>query len=296
MASIKKRDDGRYRARYRDHAGKEHARHFARKVDAQRWLDEETTKLQTGAWVDPKTAKTTVAEWCAVWIEGYAVHRNSTVRQARTHLVHIEDAFGSRRLSTVKPSDVKGWVAKLKAEGLSDSYVYALHARLSQIFADAVHDGVVARNPCSRRTSPKAGTQRPYVATTAQIWAIHDAMPDHLRAAVVLGAFAGLRTAETCGLRVSDIDFMRGVVSPAVQYPDLPLKSEASRTPIPIPQSMAHLLAAHVQGEHAELYLFRNEWLDQLSPRTLERAFRSARDKVIADEREANVKPARAPL
>jgi hypothetical protein len=37
MASIgPKRADGRYRARYRDAAGKEHARHFTRKVDAQR--------------------------------------------------------------------------------------------------------------------------------------------------------------------------------------------------------------------------------------------------------------------
>jgi hypothetical protein len=40
MASIAKRADGRWRARYRDAAGKEHARHFARKVDARRWLDE----------------------------------------------------------------------------------------------------------------------------------------------------------------------------------------------------------------------------------------------------------------
>jgi integrase len=49
-----------------------------------------------------------------------------------------------------------------------------------------------------------------YVATTGQVWAIHDAMPDHLRAAVLLGAFAGLRVAEVSGLRVADVDFIRG--------------------------------------------------------------------------------------
>jgi integrase len=114
-------------------------------------------------------------------------------------------------LSSVKPSDVRSWTAKLRAEGLADSYVYALHARLSQVFSDAVHDGILAKSPCSRRTSPGAGKQRAYVATTEQVWALHDAMPEHLRAAVLLGAFAGLRLAETCGLRVSDIDFMRGV-------------------------------------------------------------------------------------
>ena len=36
MASIKKREDGQWRARYRDDAGKEHAKHFGRRVDAQR--------------------------------------------------------------------------------------------------------------------------------------------------------------------------------------------------------------------------------------------------------------------
>ena len=71
-------------------------------------------------------------------------------------------------------------------------------------------------------------------------------MPEHLRPAVLLGAFAGLRLAEACGLRVADVDFMRGVVSPAVQYPAEPLKSETSQTPVPIPQSLALELSAHV--------------------------------------------------
>ena len=45
MASIKKRPDGQWRARYRDGTGKEHAKHFDRKVDGQRWLDEQTARV-----------------------------------------------------------------------------------------------------------------------------------------------------------------------------------------------------------------------------------------------------------
>ena len=144
---------------------------------------------------------------------------------------------------------------------------------------DAVHDGIIARSPCSRRTSPGAGRQRAYVATTEQVWALHDTMPKHLRAAVLLGAFAGLRLAETCGLQVSDVDFMRGVGHPAVQYPAEPPKSETSRTAIPIPQSLALMLSAHVpeQGAHTVL---SNEWGHQLTPWTLERHFRQARARV----------------
>ncbi len=129
--------------------------------------------------------------------------------------------------------------AKLKADGLADSYVYALHSRLSQVMSDAVHDGILARNPCSRRTSPRAGTQRPYVATTAQVWSLHDAVPEHLRPAILLGAFVGLRTAEVVGLRVGDVDFMRGIVHPVQQGAGEELKTESSRTPLPIPQELA---------------------------------------------------------
>ena len=42
-----------YRARYRDPAGREHAKVFARKADAQRFLTEmENSKLK-GAWTNP---------------------------------------------------------------------------------------------------------------------------------------------------------------------------------------------------------------------------------------------------
>jgi integrase len=114
------------------------------------------------------------------------------------------------------------------------------------------------------------------VATTEQVWALHDAMPEHLRAAVLLGAFAGLRLAETCGLRVSDVDFMRGVVQPAVQYPAEPLKSETSRTTVPIPQSLALMLSAHVAKQGGTDAVLSNEWGHQLAPWTLERHFRQA--------------------
>ncbi len=52
MASLAKRRDGRWRARYRNAADKEHSRHFSRKLDAQRWLDEVTASVVTGQYVD----------------------------------------------------------------------------------------------------------------------------------------------------------------------------------------------------------------------------------------------------
>lgn len=69
MASIKQRSDGVWRARYRDDAGKEHARHFKLKRDAQRWLDEVATAVVTGQYVDPNAGKVTWSEWNRLWFE-----------------------------------------------------------------------------------------------------------------------------------------------------------------------------------------------------------------------------------
>ncbi len=279
MASIAKRDDGRWRARYRDGAGKEHCRHFDRKIDAQRWLNGVTASQVRGDYVDPKTARITVDEWCRTWLAGYGTRRASTVRQAEVHIKLIVAAFGSMQLSAVKPSHIRSWTGQLKADGRATSYIYALHARLSQVFNDAVHDGVIARNPCSRRTSPRAGSQRPYVATTDQIWALHDAMPRGLQPAVLLGAFAGLRLAEAAALRPDDVDFMRGVVSPVVQWPAQPLKSETSRTPVPIPQELALLLSAAVAGGRGGSVV-TDDLGRPAAPWAIQRALRAARTRI----------------
>lgn len=176
MASIQKRPDGVWRARYRDDTGKEHARHFRRRVDAQGWLDEESAKLVTGTWMDPKLARTTVGEWCDQWLMGYGTRRASTVRQARVHVKVIKATFGDRKLASVKPSEIKAWTVVL-GEAYAPSTVYAIYRRFAQVMSDAVHDGLIPRSPCSRKTSPGQAKPRPYVATTAQVWAIHDAFP-----------------------------------------------------------------------------------------------------------------------
>ena len=92
MASVKKRPDGQWRARYRDDAGKEHARHFGRKVDGAAVAGRgRRTAVATGhATSTPQTARTTVGAWCETWLAGYATRRTlDGAAGARAHVALI---------------------------------------------------------------------------------------------------------------------------------------------------------------------------------------------------------------
>ncbi len=84
MASISKRPNGQWRPRYRDAAGREHALHFDRKVDATRWLDSVTAAMETGTYVDPRASSCTLGEYAnlarpagaAEALDALALHRH----------------------------------------------------------------------------------------------------------------------------------------------------------------------------------------------------------------------------
>lgn len=268
----------RYRARYRDESGQQHYKSFPnkQKKEAQKWLGRRLADMERGVYVDPKKARMTMGEWCDVWIVGYGTRRAGTVRQAKVHIKVIKDTFGATPVAAIKPSDVKTWTATL-AKKYKPSTTYATYRRFTQLMRDAVDEGIIAKTPCSRKTAPPQPKPRPYVATTEQVWALHDAMPEHLRSAVLLGAFAGLRVSEVSGLRLVDVDFMRGVISPAVQYPAEELKTEESKTPIPIPTDLALMLSANAEAHHSAGTVVTSETGRQCPPWAIERALRHVR-------------------
>lgn len=149
MASIKKRPDGRHRARYRDAAGREHSKHFARKVDAQRWLDETTAAIVTGRYIDPKAGRFTV-ETFAKQRRANLVHRHGYLHIIDNALnLHIMPKLGARPLSSLRRSDVQGFVSAL-AENRSANSVNSVFRVLSQIMGAAVDDMLIPASPCAR--------------------------------------------------------------------------------------------------------------------------------------------------
>jgi integrase len=169
----------------------------------------------------------------------------------RTRRRSSNEEFARKPIRSIKPIHIQTWTAKLKAQGYEDSTGHVVYRRLAQILASAVQNDVLDRSPCSRQIAPRAGRQKVYVATRAQVDAVYAAFPQHLRPAILLGAFAGLRTAEAVGLRQEHVDLLRLCINPVEQLHRRSdgaeeLQSGTSGTSIPIPEGLALDLSAAI--------------------------------------------------
>jgi integrase len=200
MSSIRRRPNGKWRARYRDKTNKEHAGHFDTRAGGQRWLDEQTTGLVTGTYVDPKAGKVTFKDYAESW-RGAQVHRSSTSTSVEQQLrLHVYPTIGARQLRSIRPSDIQALVRTL-GESLSPSTVEVIYSRVAAVFNAAVRDRVLATTACvdvKRPQGPPSSTLD--VLTTDQVFSLVDAMPDRYKALILTGAGTGLRPGELFGL------------------------------------------------------------------------------------------------
>ena len=67
MASIDRRSNGRWRARWRAPSGESRSRIFDKKVDAVRFLATVEHTKASGGYIDTAAGRITVAEWWDLW-------------------------------------------------------------------------------------------------------------------------------------------------------------------------------------------------------------------------------------
>src|SRR3954447_13262362 len=171
MASIARRPDGTYRPRFRDESGKEHARHFKRRVDAQRWLDEQTAAMVTGAYVDPRSGRMTFAEYAEQWRATQVVRPTTGLAYERVLRRNVYARLGTRPLASIRPSEIQGLVAWLSTDAGTSGAGPANSARHAQRHLRRVQVGCpgspAGLQPVRRR--PAAGDPQEPGAATADV-------------------------------------------------------------------------------------------------------------------------------
>ncbi|MFC9559922.1 tyrosine-type recombinase/integrase [Agromyces sp. NPDC056965] len=252
MSSIQKRENGKWRARYRDAAGKEHARHFDRKVDGQRWLDTVTAAVVTGAYVDPNAGRLTLRsyfeEWSArqLWESGTRRAMELSMRSC---------SFADIELKRIRRSDVETWV-KLLATTLAANTVHARVQNVRSVLRAAVRDKVIASDPSAGVVLPRRRRVEHAMRIPAPdtVGALYEASDEWFKTFIALCAFAGLRLGEAAGVRRSDIDFLRRALKverqvhrqPGHELEIRPPKYGSERT-VHLPDGLLNVLSDHIR-------------------------------------------------
>lgn len=256
----------RWRARYVDEDGKEHAKAFRVKTEAQAWLDEIVAGQITGSYVDPQLGKVTFAsfyrDWSTrqVWVSGTRHSMDQAVNSA---------TFGTIGLADLRPSHLEAWIKELQESGLQPSTIKTRFANVRTIIRAALRDRHLARDPSENVKLPRRrkASAAMVIPTVAEVGSTLHASAEWMTALVALCSFAGPRRGEVSAFQVGDIDFLRKEIriERQVQWPEdgtMEIRSPkyGSERTVYAPDELLEIVAEHIRlhcpGDDPTRWLF----------------------------------------
>ncbi|HKY77756.1 MAG TPA: tyrosine-type recombinase/integrase [Acidimicrobiia bacterium] len=262
MAHIDKRlyttKDGKqkiyWRARYRDPRGRERVKNFTRRIDAERFLvGIEHAKLKA-EWTEPRLGKIRFDAYAAEWLATKADVGPQTLSNVQGRLrKHIVPTFGASAMAAVRPADVRKFVGNLVEAGLAPSTVKSIYLTASQVFAQAVTDGLISRSPCiGIRLPEERQREQMHFLTPDQVDVLAEAITPRFSALVYAAAYTGMRAGELGALRLGRLNLLAGTVDVAASMMEVgghlvvgPTKTGRPRT-LTLPRFLAEMLGEHV--------------------------------------------------
>jgi integrase len=255
VGSVDRRPNGRWRARWREYpGGPQKAKHFGRKLDAERFLVGIEHSMLAGTYVDPAAGRVLFRMYADHW-RRLQLHRAGTATSVEQHLRnHIYPVIGQRPITSIRPSDVQALVSSLGAQ-LAASTVEVVYGRVAAVFRAAVRDQVIARSPCVEIRLPRRAPSSPdEILTAGEVAVLSRSIGDRYRSLVIVGAATGLRPGELFGLAVDRVDFLRRQLRVDQQLVRVrgtgvnlaPLKTPSSYRTVPLPPLALDALALHL--------------------------------------------------
>jgi integrase len=257
MAHVRKRStkagDNRYDVRARI-GGRVVTRTFKRRKDAGSYATTIEADRLRGIAIDPRLARVTLESYAKKNLAG---RTNLAVRTADQYQwlldKHLVPTLGGKSLCDINPSTIRTWHAEIAHD--HPSTAAKAYRLLSSIMRAAVADEIITRNPCQvKGAAVENAAERP-TASIAEVFALADAMPEHLRVAVLLASWCQLRRGEMLGLRRMDVDPLRSSLNieitrgPRMGGAEIikTPKTEAGRRSISIPASILPSIEHHLK-------------------------------------------------
>jgi integrase len=204
MAWVRKAPSGKWQARWRDPARREHVKTFRLKADAERFLVATEDAIHRGAYHDPNAGRETLG---AFWADD-RTRRGLSERTAiaydeiwRLYLIPLAPL----PLASITPADVEDVIR-------GRSRAVDIHKVLRAILGRAVKAGKIATNPAGSVSVPARARTEPRTLSGEELDALVDAMPERYRAFVLVAAYSSLRWSELVALRADRCDLVRDVI------------------------------------------------------------------------------------
>lgn len=251
----------RWRARHVDDDGHEHTKRFARKLDAQAWLDEQTAAKVSGRFVANSRSRITISELAESWIGTKTERKPKTVAGYRSLLdTLVLPRWGSTSVGEVKHEQVQAWITEMRSKGvrneskgLSASRVIQAYQVLNGVLKYAVRLQRIAVNPADGIELPsKTITERVFLSHRQVDQLVSDM--EQWAPLTLFLAYTGLRWGEATALRARNVDLARGRVQVTESVTRVgkdkiagPPKTHAHRS-VPMPDFVTEIVEEEMRG------------------------------------------------
>lgn len=210
MGYIQRRDRPKpWIARYRGPEGRLHSKTFRRKVDAEKWLHLEESKIIKSEWVDPAAGTVRYGEWADSWLAGlHSIGPKTRTGYEGLLRSRILPTFGNVELRRISTASIRSWVTAMTEEGLSAARINQALRVVKQSLDVAVDDGLIVRNPATKVRAPRVEKRRQRFLTAFELARLADECGDYEPFVWFLG-WSGLRLGEAVALRVGRVEVGR---------------------------------------------------------------------------------------
>jgi integrase len=267
MASIKRlttgHNAGKWKARYRDESGKEHAHISATKTEGQAWLDSKTAALVRGEWVDPSRSKLTVGAWSSDYMTTRVHLKPKTVAGYESLLAtQILPRWDRVGMVTIRHQQVVAWVAAMLAGGLSASRARQAYHLFSAMLDAAVRDRRLPSNPADGVELPRLPRKERRYLDHDQLAALAEQCGTDGLVVLLLG-YCGPRWGELAALRVKHVNVLRRRLEIVESMTEVNGRAvfgttkTHERRSVPVPAFLADELARRLVGRSPDELVFR---------------------------------------
>jgi integrase len=215
MPFTRQTPNGRVKACWRDHNGRERSKTFATKTEALRYARKMEVEVEQGIRRDAEAGKQRFGDYLERWMQDqHKIRRNSRrMYEGAINRYILPSHLAKRKLQEIEPRHIRDWIAERVKAGAPPASLLDAYQIIVRAFYSAVNDEIIPKNPATRlrKYLPEIPVRAKRQPSREEIDAIAEAIsPPWYRVPVLVLGYAGIRQGELAGLEVRDVDEVEG--------------------------------------------------------------------------------------